>query len=115
MKGDGLFHSHEVGLWRGASLYWTWSELLNRVTIPSGTAAELDWRYRKLDLAASLTLEPGYYLLAGTYEWNQEDVVQFIHALDPPLQKDPRLEFGGPMFPVGGGSVCLITGSRYMA
>lgn len=81
---DGLFHAHQVGLWSGGAL-------VESVTIPSGTAASLEGIYRTLDLPSALTLEPGSYTLAGTYESESEDLVRLLAVVSPAEAKgDPR-------------------------
>lgn len=100
---DGLFHSHQVGLW-----WWSGNTgsnwLLGSVNIPAGTSASLDAIYRKLDLQAALTLEPGLYAVGGTYQPQSEDMVRnqiVYNATD--LTRDPSVHLMGPAYAIGGG------------
>ena len=105
---DGLFHSHQIGLWQDLNAYIggeggpsygtspTNITMLTSLTIPAGMAAPLDGPWRKIDLDVALTLEPGAYALAGTYEGQNEDIVRYSLAEDPggrwKLPTDPRIE-----------------------
>jgi len=98
---NGLFHSHQVGLWPGG-LNTPGGDLIGTVTIPAGTNAPLDGVYRKMDLPAALTLAPGDYIVAGTHLDENQDFVYFInpYVLDP-TPGDPRFRVGGPAIAFG--------------
>jgi hypothetical protein len=85
--GDGLSRSFQVGLWKMPSMYPTPSdpvqELLsitgNGVLIPGGTTAALvDGKWRVVDLAAPLILQPGSYQIAGLDTASTTDSIRYI-------------------------------------
>ncbi len=82
---DGLLNSHEIGLWTASSFIYT--GLVFSATVPGGTAAPLAGNWRKVDFTVSLALEPGDYVLGGTYRGGSDDVVAFTQG----LTVDPRV------------------------
>ena len=113
---DGLNQSHQIGLWQGP--LQSISNLLLSITMPAGTKAPLDGSWRRLDLSADLTLQPGNYLVAGTYDSQFGDTVRFVRIGDnPDPQVDPRFTYFGPLFSIGGfrppDQVILASGAEF--
>jgi hypothetical protein len=119
--GDGLSHSHEIGLWSGEPTFEDPSNVVQlfTATVPAGTTAPLDGPWRRLDFNVSLTLEPGIYEIAGTDYSENRDVVKFIEAADlmaSNLFPDPRLRVWEPAFtpPVTGQNPTLYPPIPYL-
>jgi hypothetical protein len=109
---DGLVSSHEVGLWTG-SLY-NYTSLVFSATVPAGTAAPLEGDWRKVNFNVSLTLEPGFYVVGGTFHGNGDDTAEFADG----LTVDPRVFTSStdartiaPFFAIGGGFRAPYTGA----
>ena len=98
---DGLNQPHQIGLWQGP--LQSVSNLLLSIAMPAGTEAPLDGSWRRLDLSADLSLQPGNYVVAGTYDSQFGDTVRFVPIGDNPGPRvDPRVGFFLPLFSVGG-------------
>ncbi len=105
---DGLLNSHEIGLWQGSSFNYT--SLVFSATVPAGTAAPLEGDWRKVDFNVSLTLEPGFYVVGGTFHGPGDDTVEYAAGFAGELTVDPRVFTSptdartiAPFFAVGGG------------
>ncbi len=112
---DGLAHPHEVGIWQDRSgvmrlpyIDQSTSVLLQTTTVPAGVGAPLDGPWRRVDFNVALTLQPGGYEIADTYQDNPEDVVKFALdrgatlGLTNSLPTDPRMLTGLAYYSRGG-------------
>jgi hypothetical protein len=105
---DGLVNSHEIGLWQGPPFNYT--SLVFSATVPAGTTAPLQGDWRKVNFNVSLTLQPGFYVIGGTYHGAGDDTVEFAQGFTGELTVDPRVFTSPtdartilPFFAVGGG------------
>lgn len=100
---NGLVQGHEVGLW-WTSTSWLTNYLVSSVSIPPGTQAELDGIYRKVDLPSSITLDPGWHVIGGTYSFDSgEQVANGVAHSSSEWVQDPRISLLFPAWAVGGG------------
>ena len=84
-NGDGLSHSHQIGLWTGSAAPGSPpAQLLENfngpfgINIPAGTAAQLDGPWRKVVLPdGAFTLPIGNYILGGTNFVGSTDHVKY--------------------------------------
>ncbi len=117
--GDGLLNSHQIGLWQGS--YYNYTGLVFSAAVPAGTAAPLDGNWRKVNFNVSLTLQPGYYVIGGTYRGGSDDVVRFSQGFkaDPRVFTSPTdIRSVEPFSAVGGGfrapdEGILLTGAEF--
>lgn len=126
---DGLSHSHRIGLWKDLSglTYWPYvqtypvinaEQLLytspvhiagftDGITIPAGTAAELDGPWRKNPLPQGpMVLSPGGYVLGGVDNLNSTDSIRYgltDFGFAARISVDPRITIGGPGYSEGAG------------
>jgi hypothetical protein len=96
-NGDGLSHSHQIGLWAVPTTQGAPVQLLGNfnpptgIVIPSGTAAQLDGPWRKMPLPdGAFTLPIGNYILGGTNNSASTDHVKYTFG-KPLIQLDPRV------------------------
>lgn len=108
-SGDGLSHSHQVGLWKDLTgttappyVGSSTQQLLgtNGVVIPAGTSATLDGAWRKV-LITPITLQPGGYNLGGLDNPLSTDGIRFLRDHSAPFQQptiptDSRVVIGSP-------------------
>ena len=102
---DGLMNPHEIGLWEGS--YYDYTGLVFSATVPAGAAAPLNGDWREVNFTVSLTLQPGYYAVAGTRRGPSDDEVEFTDevSIDPRVAPDsvlPMVSSGGFGPPTGG-------------
>jgi hypothetical protein len=105
---DGLMNPHEVGLWQGS--YYNYTGLVFSATVPAGTAAPLNGDWREIDFNVSLTLQPGYYALAGARRGPSDDVVEFTDE----LSIDPRIAPGSVLPMASPGGFAAPTGGPFV-
>ena len=102
-SGDGLSHSHRIGLWKDLSGIDRWpfiqtsgnyprvvvnaEQLLgifppfltDGIVIPEGIAADLDGVWRKVALPVGpILLQPGGYALGGLDDTNSTDAIRYV-------------------------------------
>jgi hypothetical protein len=116
--GDGLSHSHSIGIWRDtvrdglglgpdANGYFpqiSESELIVQAVIPSGTAAELVGPWRRMPINP-IRLGPGnYYVVGRNHADSNDDLVFWTDGVIPGEPSSPRGVFlkgmssGQPVF-----------------
>jgi len=101
---NGLFQGHEIGLWWASSSLPLTNYLVTSISIPSGTLAELNGIYRKVDLASPITLGTGRHIIGGTYSFPSEDQVAFGVAQNyQDWTQDSRIALGQPAWAYGDG------------
>jgi hypothetical protein len=94
--GDGLSRNFQVGLWQDLNDYFdpgspAVHQLLGNakvgISIPRGSAAPLINSYRVVNLSSPLTLQPGYYELAGLDSTTTSDPIlyNFLGYAPPPI------------------------------
>jgi len=114
--GDGLSHSHRIGLWKDLSGSVNWpfvsatqnEQILktgvnDSVVVPAGDGAELVnglWRRRALP-NGPIVLSPGGYALGGLDSATSADAIRYHLAWVPSgvqFPTDPRIEIGAPSY-----------------
>jgi hypothetical protein len=114
--GDGLSHSHQVGLWQDLTGATTWPyigdtarelfrryddriEFPSRLDIPAGTQAELVGHWRTVAIPGGpIPLAPGGYAVGGIDYSGSTDGLRYIQLGDeePPLSSNVKVVFGAP-------------------
>ena len=110
--GDGLSHSHRVGIWRNTLAgfspgmghyfpYFTANELVTEIVIPTGSQAELAGPWRRIPVGP-IVLKPGQYQIVGENHAGSDDGLVFWLGLDHrPLAQGASLvgiSIGQPIF-----------------
>jgi hypothetical protein len=104
--GDGLIHSHQVGLWTSGGILLATALVSNAASVVSSTSSLGNWREVGI---APVTLVPGSYVLGTFYldaNTNQEDQAVFfaLSSSGPGVSFGSRCDIGGGsalMFPCG--------------
>jgi hypothetical protein len=129
--GDGLSHSHRVGIWRntltdtpGVSAYWPQIgvvELVAETVIPAGVAAELSGAWRRVPVG-SIPLAPGQYYIVGENHVASTDDYVLSNGRAPTQNRVTEgmaigaLSIGQPTFgPVIEGGWLVFTGTHASA
>ena len=113
--GDGLSHSHKVGLWKDTSgitqanwfsgYFPNGGSLLASVTVPAGTTAELSGPWRRVPITP-VTLGVGGYSVGG--QNNSQSTDEMVYKLfgsfgvSYPTYLDDRVLGGSFTFNIGG-------------
>ena len=114
--GDGLSRAFQIGLWQGQGsgydvTYSQSGELLGAdgITVPGGTATELNGIYRVVDLPQPLNLSPGDYELGMLDTASTTDPVEYVDG----GPSNAQVTIGSPF--IGSGETMLEPAQSFIA